>query len=254
MTAGPAWLLLTCEHGGHRVPPVFARVFAGAERALRSHAGWDPGALWLARRLARGLRAPLVASTTTRLLVDLNRSLHHPRVFSRHTRALDAEARQAIVRRHYRPYRRDVERRVAARADRGRRVVHVAVHSFSPRLRGHVRRVDVGLLYDPARAGECALAARWGAALREQAPELRVRRNQPYRGAADGLTTHLRGRFGPRRYLGLELEVSQRLLARTGPRRAALARVLEASLRRALDPGQRLRCSGGTQRSPVGPV
>jgi len=46
---------------------------------------------------------------------------------------------------------------------RGDRVIHVAVHSFTPTLRGVRRNADVGLLYDPARPGELALARRWRA-------------------------------------------------------------------------------------------
>ena len=39
---------------------------------------------------------------------------------------------------------------------------------------------------------------------------LRVRRNYPYRGYADGLTTHLRRRHRGRCYLGIEIEVNQK--------------------------------------------
>ena len=39
---------------------------------------------------------------------------------------------------------------------------------------------------------------------------MRVRRNYPYNGASDGLTTYLRGRFSGRLYSGIELEVNQR--------------------------------------------
>ena len=39
---------------------------------------------------------------------------------------------------------------------------------------------------------------------------LRVRRNYPYRGDADGLTTTLRRRFPWQRYLGIEIEVNQK--------------------------------------------
>ena len=87
-----------------------------------------------------------------------------------------------------------------------------------PSCAGARRDFEIGLLYDPRRAGERALARSWQKRLREFAPELRVRRNAPYRGDADGLTTALRRDFGPREYLGLELELNQRALARTGRR------------------------------------
>ena len=36
---------------------------------------------------------------------------------------------------------------------RGRRVIHISSHSFTPELNGKVRRADVGLLYDPGSPG-----------------------------------------------------------------------------------------------------
>src|SRR5436305_1415922 len=61
-------LLITCEHGGNRIPPRYRAAFAGAARALASHQGYDPGALALAREFARRLAAPVVYSTTRLLL------------------------------------------------------------------------------------------------------------------------------------------------------------------------------------------
>jgi hypothetical protein len=43
-----------------------------------------------------------------------------------------------------------------------------------------------------------------------------VRRNYPYRGNADGLTTALRRVHGADRYVGIEVELNQRLLGSGG--------------------------------------
>ena len=48
------------------------------------------------------------------------------------------------------------------------------------------------------------------AVLQQVFPSLVVRRNYPYLGTADGLTTCLRKRFAPRAYLGIELEINQK--------------------------------------------
>lgn len=222
-----AWLL-SCEHAGRRIPRRHASHFAGAGRTLAGHRGHDRGALALARRLSRRLGCPLHFQTVSRLLVDLNRSPRHPRVFSEYVRDLPREEKERILARWHRPYREALADAVEARRRRGRRVVHVSVHSFTPVLAGVVRRCEVGILYDPRRAPERRLAVRWQAILRELAPGLRVRRNYPYRGAADGLTSALRRRFGARHYLGLELEVNQRHLGRSpaGP----VLDAIEASL------------------------
>ena len=233
-------LLLSCEHGGNRVPSAHAHRFADAEEALASHRGWDPGALELARRWAALAEAPLRFATVTRLLVDLNRSPHNPRVFSPWTRGLDRDQRRALLRRYHEPYRAEVDGLVralstgevravpvAASPSPGQAggspegsptatVLHLGIHSFTPSLNGRPRRPDLSFLYDPARPLERALCGAWVRQLKGRHPDAAVGRNDPYRGAADGLTTWLRQRHDPSAYLGIEVEVNQRLLGPGG--------------------------------------
>lgn len=225
---------MTCEHGGNRIPAPHRALFDGHAALLGTHRGYDPGALLMAGQLARALRAPLVTSTVSRLLIDLNRSVGHPHLFSATTRGVPLAMRRSIVAQHYLPYRGQVEQLVARAVSRGRRVVHVSSHSFTPELHGEVRRADVGLLYDPRRRGEVRLCARWKAALADIAPDLRVRRNYPYAGKGDGLTSYLRRRFPPAAYVGVELEVNQKIVFAAGRRWTALRRVLVDSLHAAL--------------------
>ena len=191
----------------------------------------------MARALAAAFRAPLVTSTVSRLLVDLNRSAGHPQLHSAATRGAAAKLRAAIVEQHYRPYRAQVERLVRRSVTRGRRVIHISAHSFTPVLRGKARRADVGLLYHPGRRGEAGLCARWKASLAACAPALRVRRNYPYAGKGDGLTAHLRRCYPPGAYVGIELEINQRIVFAAGRRWTALRGALIDSLRMACATG-----------------
>lgn len=227
-------LILTCEHGGNRVPREYAAAFRPLRGMLATHRGWDPGALVLSRRFAKVLLAPLFAATVSRLVVDLNRSEGHPRVYSRVTAALPEDRRQRLLAKHYRPFRGRVAAEIAAEVRRGRRVVHVSVHSFTPVLAGEIRNADIGLLYDPRRPGERALAAAWRKVIRSLDPKLRVRMNYPYLGTSDGHTTSLRGRFRPGDYIGIELEVNQALVRAGGARWAGVQGVLTRSLALAL--------------------
>jgi predicted N-formylglutamate amidohydrolase len=229
--------LFTCEHGGNRIPAPWRWWFRGQRALLDSHRGYDPGALVMARALAAAFRAPLVTSTVSRLLVDLNRSAGHPQLFSAATRGLPAKIRSKIVEQHYRPYRAKVERIVSRSVSRGRRVIHVSSHSFTPEFNGKARRADVGLLYHPGRSGEAGLCARWKSALAACAPALRVRRNYPYAGKGDGLTSHLRARFPPGAYVGIELEINQGIVLAAGRRWPVLRGVLIDSLRAACATG-----------------
>jgi predicted N-formylglutamate amidohydrolase len=209
-------LVVTCEHGGREVPPAYARLFGSHGALLQSHRGWDAGSLELARQMAEAFGVPLHAATTTRLLVDLNRSPGHRRLFSEVTRALVPATRQQIVERYHRPHRQAVEAEVARHIAAGRHVIHVASHSFTPTLDGVDRRADVAWLYDPRRAGEVAFARDWMAHFARHAPGLRLRRNHPYRGRDDGLTAWLRKRHPDDAYVGIELEVNQRFVAEGG--------------------------------------
>lgn len=227
--------IVTCEHGGNRVPDRYRTLFEGRGELLASHRGWDPGALVLARQLATALRATLHYATVSRLVVDLNRSPGHPRLFGEAIRSAGPESRRAILARHYRPYRERVERDIAAAVAAGHRVVHLSAHSFTPVLDGRLRSADVGLLYDPARPGEAELARRWQAALKAvSGGGLRVRRNYPYAGVSDGFPRHLRQRFPASRYLGIEVEVNQGLVLGGGVAWRALRADLIAALKMAL--------------------
>ena len=234
-------LVVSCEHGGREVPAAYAAFFTGQQALLDSHRGWDPGALQLARQMADAFGAPLYASTTTRLLIDLNRSMGHRQLHSEPTRGLTRAERQEIAVRHYRPHRDAIEGEIARRIGAGEQVVHIASHSFTPVLNGVVRRADVAWLYDPRRAGESALSRRWLAEFARRAPGLRLRRNYPYQGRGDGLASLLRRRFSGEAYVGVELEVNQRFVEQGGTPWTALCSDLVESLAAALSAEPLLR-------------
>ncbi len=208
-------VLITCEHGGKDVPARYAELFSSHDAVLATHRGWDPGALHMAGALAAGLsHGPPITAVVTRLLVDLNRSLDRPDLFSEISRALPEAEREAVLDTHYRPYRRAVEAEVARLVAAGHRVIHVSSHSFTPELDGRERNCDVGLLYDPSRRPELEIAGRWHRALGRVARDLRVRRNYPYRGRTIGFPSWLRRQYRADAYCGFELEMNQALVER----------------------------------------
>lgn len=227
-------LLVTAEHGGNDVPPEYRELFEGQEEALSSHRGWDPGSLKLARDLAKGLDATPITSTVTRLLVDLNRSAHNPRVFSEYTRSLSRDERVSLLERFHRPHWDRVRTAASRGVGKNGLTLHLGVHSFTPVLDGEVRTPDLALLYDPARPLELELATLWADALAEALPDREIRRNNPYRGAADGLTSALRRQFAATRYLGLEIEVNQRHVGADGVLPRWVAEALLKTLRSVL--------------------
>lgn len=221
MPLRPISVVLTCEHGGNRVPAKFKQLFAPHQTLLESHRGFDPGTKQFAQQWQKVLQCDLFIAEVTRLLVDLNRSPNHRSVFSEVTRPLPNPMRQLLLTEYHTPHRTIVTRAISNKISAGYRVLHIGVHSFTPSLNGEVRNADIGLLYDPRRRWERELCRQWQAALSEQS-ELRVRLNYPYCGRSDGLTTTLRKQFTEANYAGIELEINQRFPLAKGPEWAQL--------------------------------
>ena len=234
MTGPAPGVVVTCEHGGNHIPALYRALFGDLQAALASHRGFDPGALEMAEDLARAFGAPLVSSTVSRLLVDLNRSVGHPRLHAGPVRSLGEGQKAEILARFYRPYRSRAEQAIRTAIAEHGAVLHLSSHSFTPELDGKRRTADIGLLYDPRRPGEAALCERWKAALGARLPALNIRRNYPYAGKGDGLTAWLRQRLSPESYVGVELEVNQQHILGTGSHWPALREAIVTALRDAL--------------------
>ena len=230
-------LVLTCEHAGNRIPARYRHLFDArrAQAALHSHRGYDPGALLLARRLSERFRTELHYNTVTRLLVEPNRTIGHKAVFSEFSAPLPDSERQRVIDLYYTSHRNRVTAAIDRLIEEGSTVVHVAVHSFTPRLHGETRRADIALLYDPRRPAERQFCTEWVDAMRRRMPDLRYRKNYPYRGRDDGFTSWLRRRHPDPRYLGIELEVNQKLLGGTERLVARIAAAVESCLRDLLE-------------------
>ncbi len=220
-------LVLSCEHATRAIPRRYASLFAGAEKKLATHAGWDIGSREMSQHLSRKLGAAVTSAKASRLLVDCNRSLHHRGLFSVHTQDLPDDEHARILTGYYHSHRDAVAARIEkVIATRGQ-AVHVSVHSFTGVMNGKTRETDIGLLYDPARKQERAFCAEWQTALKTDSP-FRVRRNYPYKGVSDGLVTQLRKRHSARSYIAIELEFRQELVA--GSRWTALKRAVAETL------------------------
>lgn len=219
-------VIVTCEHAGHKVPANFLKKMSATQKKdLLTHKGWDPGALILAKQAAAALEAPLHMNPVSRLLVDSNRSAHHPKVLGPAFRDLDADAKHFILAAYYWPHRNAIEKDILRSIQDGAAVLHLAMHSFTPVLDGEERNAEIGLLYDPSRPWEKLWSDALLKEMKGEWPDWRMRRNYPYQGKSDGLTTWLRKHYGPNEYAGIELEWNQALFSKGIP---------EASLKRGL--------------------
>ncbi|ASB50780.1 N-formylglutamate amidohydrolase [Alkalitalea saponilacus] len=202
-------LFLSCEHGGNVVPPSYQSIFSDAEKVLNSHRGWDIGALELFNVLRQCEAHFSDYSVVTRLLVDLNRSLHRKTLFSEFTRHLNNREMGLILTEFYHPFRNRFFNSVSEVTAKGEDVFHISVHSFTPELNGEVRNADIGLLYNPSHANEKEIAGQWKLMLKKYLPHFKIRFNYPYLGKTDGHVAPLRIAFG-NRYNGIEFELNNK--------------------------------------------
>lgn len=203
-------IIVTCEHAGNNIPEYYRYLFPeGSDETLASHRGWDPGAWDVATYVADRLNASLYGCHTSRLLIEVNRSLHHPELFSEYTTSLDKETKERLLQEVYRPYREAVLERMKNSTSP---VFHLSVHSFTPVWHGEVRAMDVGLLFDPERPWEASCCDFIRAYLMRTLPQVHVVFNEPYKGIDDGFTTSLRQSFSSGGYAGIEIELNQKLI------------------------------------------
>jgi predicted N-formylglutamate amidohydrolase len=176
----PRPLVLTCEHGGRALPARLAGRAPGAEDLAR-HIAWDVGAAGVARGLADRLGAALCLQRYSRLVIDCNRPRHAPDLMPAvsdgtevpFNARIDESERDARWEAIHAPFHAAVADLLDARPG----AALVAVHSFTPRLRGGAPRpMLAGLLVRRDRTLADALMR----ALAARTPEGAVVFNQPY--------------------------------------------------------------------------
>lgn len=205
-------IILTCEHGGNEIPVAFKKHFKN-KAVLKTHRAYDLGALDLFQYL-KLLSHASYFSTTSRLLVELNRSLHHKNLFSECTKTLSKRDKATIINQYYSPYRTAVENNIYSYIESGNSVLHLSIHSFTPQLHGKTRTCDIGLLYDSSKKHEQRFCKHLKVELLKQDSDFNIRFNYPYLGKADGFTSYLRKQFATQ-YLGIEIEVNQKFVLNT---------------------------------------
>lgn len=186
-------VILVCEHASRLLPKSLGTLGLSQE-ALASHIAWDPGALAVARRMAKSLDAALVFQRFSRLVYDCNRPPESPAAMPEKSEVfdvpgnadLDQAARDARTEALYLPFRETLADLVQSRIAEGRAPVIVTMHSFTPVYFGKPREVEIGILHDAdTRIADGMLAAAKTTGL------YTVRRNEPY-GPEDGVTHTLR--------------------------------------------------------------
>jgi predicted N-formylglutamate amidohydrolase len=177
---GRSKILLVCDHASNAIPRRLGTLGL-TDADLATHIAWDPGAAWVARRLAELLDAPLVLAGYSRLVIDCNRPLASPQSIAEQSAGvpvpgnqnLSAHDRAVRVDELFWPYQRTIARLLD---DRGSRTTTLlAIHSFTPVLAGQVRPWPIAVAHGRDRT----LAASILAGLRKTGDFL-IGDNEPY--------------------------------------------------------------------------
>lgn len=184
----PSRFLITCDHATNRVPEWVGGGDLGiAPQDMGRHIAYDVGAAGTTLALAEALDAPAILSDFSRLVIDPNRGTDDPTLLMKlydgtiipaNRRADVAETEKRIAQ-LYRPYHDACARLAARQAD----TVIVAVHSFTPCLKGRPPRPwQVGVLYSHL---DDRFSKSFLAELMVE-PDLCVGENEPYSGHLPG--------------------------------------------------------------------
>jgi predicted N-formylglutamate amidohydrolase len=230
---GRADFLLTGDHAGRAIPRRLGTLgLPDSERAR--HIAWDIGIAGVTERLSEALDATAVLQAYSRLVIDCNRQ---PGLDSSiptvsevtaipGNEGLSEEERDARRREIFAPYHDRIAGLIAARRAGGRRIVVVAMHSFTPVFKGAARQVEIGILYNR----DTRLAHTLLDLLRRDG-DLAVGDNQPY--AVGDLTDYtVPVHAEPRGLPYVEIEIRQDLIADPAGQAtwaARLARLLPAA-------------------------
>ncbi len=147
--------VLVSDHAGQAIPPELDGLGLSAQERAR-HIGWDIGIDGVGRRLANTLPAVLIEQVYSRLVIDCNRAPGHPTSIvtqsdgtpvprNQNLSAEDVAWREQTI---LHPYHQRIRQELDARVTQGRQVVVVALHSFTPVMRGVQRPWHVGLLHN----------------------------------------------------------------------------------------------------------
>jgi len=226
--------LLLGDHAGRDIPSRLGNLGL-SEPDLSRHIAWDIGAAGLGAKLSQRLDAAFISQRFSRLVIDCNRDPSRADSMPAESDGsaipgnldLTPAERADRIAQVFTPYHARIAEELNQRASRGLPTTVIALHSFTPAMRGHARPWKFGVLHLGASPYSEAVLAR----LRAEPGAGDVGDNEPYR--MDDVDYTIPHHAIGRGLDYLELEVRQDLLADDAGQEAVsdqLARLLPLAL------------------------
>jgi predicted N-formylglutamate amidohydrolase len=180
---GRGQCIVVCDHASNRVPKSLGTL--GLKKSdLEKHIAWDPGTEIIGRHIAQKIDAPLVCSSYSRLVVDVNRGEKSPecmRAVYDHivvpgNAGLTAANKKQRITEIFTPYHKTLARTIRARVRKDTVPVILSIHSFTPKMDDYLRPWHIGILWNR----EEKIARRLVRNLRINNPGMVVGENEPY--------------------------------------------------------------------------
>jgi predicted N-formylglutamate amidohydrolase len=148
-------ILILCDHATNLLPPEYGTLGLD-DIQLNRHIAYDIGALAVARELGRKLKATVISSRFSRLLIDPNRGEDDPTLIMRISdgaivpgnAVLSSAERKKRIRAFYSPYHSAIATEIDAMIARGLVPCAVSIHSFTEAWRGVPRKWHGAILQD----------------------------------------------------------------------------------------------------------
>jgi predicted N-formylglutamate amidohydrolase len=148
-------LLIICDHATNLIPPSYGTLGLD-DIQLNRHIAYDIGALAVARELGARLKATVISSRFSRLLIDPNRGEDDPTLVMRISdgaivpgnATLSQAERERRVAAFYKPYHDAIAAETGAMEARGLVPAIVSIHSFTEAWRGVPRKWHAAILWD----------------------------------------------------------------------------------------------------------
>ena len=150
---GKSQFIFLCDHASNCIPDEYNNLGLNKEERL-AHIAWDPGSLAVAQILSKQFDAPIVRSTISRLVIDVNRSRKAVDLIptiSENTKIpgnenIDVDERNKRINLYHNPYHEMINRLIDDRQKTGIKSIVIAVHSFTPIYNNIPRPWPIGLI------------------------------------------------------------------------------------------------------------